>query len=50
MDGRDEGGVLRVIEKEICENKEIKPKGLSAIETGGHRGQFREQRACWVAP
>lgn len=42
MDGRDEGGVLRVIEKEVCENKEIEPKRLLAVWSGGCREQFRQ--------
>lgn len=42
MDGRNEGGVLRVIEKEVCENKKIESKRLLAVWGRGHRGQIRK--------
>lgn len=50
MDSRDEGGVLRVIEEEVCQNKEIEPKRLLKVGGGGHRRQFREQGVGWIAP
>lgn len=50
MDRRNEGGVLRVVEKEVCENKKIEPPRLLAVQSRGHRGQFREQGGGWVAP